>query len=29
MELSNAQRAQVLIHALSYIQKYTGKILVV
>ncbi len=29
MELSNAQRAQVLIHALPYIQKYTGKILVV
>ncbi len=29
MELSNAQRAQVLIHALPYIQKYTGKIIVV
>ena len=29
MELSNAQRAQVLIHALPCIQKYTGKILVV
>lgn len=29
MELSNAQRAAVLIHALPYIQKYTGKIVVV
>lgn len=28
-ELSNAQRAQVLIRALPYIQKYTNKILVV
>ena len=28
-ELTNAQRAQVLIHALPYIQKYTGKILVI
>lgn len=27
--LTNAQRAQVLIHALPYIQKYTNKILVV
>lgn len=29
MELSNAQRAEVLIHALPYIQKYSGKIVVV
>lgn len=29
MELNNAQRAQVLIHALPYIQKYNGKIVVV
>lgn len=28
-EMTNAQRAQVLIHALPYIQKYTGKILVI
>ncbi len=28
-ELSNAQRAQVLIHALPYIQKYNNKIIVV
>lgn len=28
-QLTNAQRAQVLIHALPYIQKYTGKILVI
>ena len=29
MELSNAQRAEVLIHALPYIQKYYNKIIVV
>lgn len=29
MELTNAQRAGVLIHALPYIQKYAGKVLVV
>lgn len=29
MELNNAQRAEVLIHALPYIQKYTDKIVVV
>ena len=29
MELSNAQRAEVLIHALPYIQKYNNKILVI
>ena len=29
MELSNAQRAEVLIHALPYIQKYYDKIIVV
>lgn len=29
MELSNSQRAQVLVHALPYIQKYNGKIVVV
>lgn len=29
MELSNAQRAEVLIHALPYIQKYNNKIIVV
>ena len=29
MEINNAQRAQVLVHALPYIQKYTGKIVVV
>ena len=28
-QMTNAQRAQVLIHALPYIQKYTGKILVI
>ena len=27
--MDNAQRAQVLIHALPYIQKYTNKIVVV
>ncbi len=29
MELSNAQRAEVLVRALPYIQKYNGKIIVV
>lgn len=29
MDLSNSQRAQVLVHALPYIQKYNGKIVVV
>lgn len=29
MELTNAQRAQVLIHALPYIQKYYNKIIVI
>lgn len=29
MELSNAQRAEVLIHALPYIQNYCGKIVVI
>ena len=29
MELTNAQRAGVLVHALPYIQKYYGKVLVV
>ena len=29
MELSNAQRASVLVHALPYIQKYNNKIVVV
>lgn len=29
MEINNGQRAQVLIHALPYIQKYTGKIVVI
>lgn len=29
MELTNAQRAGVLVHALPYIQKYYGKILVI
>lgn len=29
MELSNAQRAEVLIHALPYIQRYAGKIVVI
>lgn len=29
MELTNAQRAQVLVHALPYIQSYTDKIVVV
>ena len=29
MELTNAQRAEVLIHALPYIQNYYNKIIVV
>jgi len=29
MELTNAQRAEVLIHALPYIQKYTDKVVVI
>lgn len=29
MEISNAQRAEILVHALPYIQEYTGKIVVV
>ncbi len=29
MELSNTQRAEVLVHALPYIQKYNNKIIVV
>ena len=29
MEISNSQRAEVLIHALPYIQKYNNKIIVV
>ena len=29
MNVSNADRAQILVHALPYIKKYTGKILVV
>ncbi len=29
MTISNADRARILVHALPYIQKYTGKILVV
>lgn len=29
MELSNAQRAAVLVHALPYIQRYAGKVVVV
>ena len=29
MNISNAQRATVLVHALPYIQEYTGKIVVV
>ncbi len=29
MEISNAQRASILVHALPYIQEYTGKVLVV
>ena len=29
MKISNADRARILVHALPYIQKYTGKIVVV
>ncbi len=29
MNISNAERAQILVHALPYIKKYTGKILVI
>ena len=29
MELNNSERAEVLIHALPYIQKYSGKVLVI
>ncbi len=29
MQISNMERAEVLVHALPYIQKYTGKVLVV
>ena len=29
MKISNAERARILVHALPYIQKYTGKIIVV
>jgi len=29
MELTNAQRAAVLVHALPYIQRYAGKIVVI
>ncbi len=29
MKISNADRARILVHALPYIQKYTGKIIVV
>ncbi|HBL41681.1 MAG TPA: acetylglutamate kinase [Ruminococcaceae bacterium] len=29
MDISNAQRAKVLVHALPYIQEYTGKIVVI
>ena len=29
MEISNAQRASILVHALPYIQEYTGKVIVV
>ena len=29
MDISNAERARILVHALPYIQKYTGKIVVV
>ncbi|MDD6724665.1 MAG: acetylglutamate kinase, partial [Oscillospiraceae bacterium] len=29
MNISNAERARVLVHALPYIQDYTGKIVVV
>ena len=29
MEITNAQRAKILVHALPYIQEYTGKVVVV
>ena len=29
MNISNAERARILVHALPYIQKYTGKIVVI
>ena len=29
MEITNAQRAKILVHALPYIQQYTGKVVVV
>ena len=29
MEISNAKRAKILVHALPYIQEYTGKVVVV
>ena len=29
MDISNAGRAEVLVHALPYIQEYTGKVVVV
>ncbi len=29
MDISNAQRAEILVHALPYIQEYTGKIVVI
>lgn len=29
MDITNAERAKILVHALPYIQKYTGKIMVV
>ena len=29
METSNADRARILVHALPYIQKYSGKIIVI
>ena len=29
MHISNADRARILVHALPYIQKYTGKVVVV
>ena len=29
MDISNAQRARILVHALPYIQEYTGKVVVI
>ena len=29
MDITNAKRAEVLVHALPYIQEYTGKIVVI